>query len=83
MLWNICMDCIGPPDNDDEIREEYIGRHRVHFLGRHLPVPVLKVMTRNNDADAREKDGHDGRDHQMASKKPRGWPHATSTWLVS
>ena len=42
-------------DDDDEIREEYIGRHRVHFLGHHLPVPVLKVMTRNDDADAREK----------------------------
>ena len=46
---------MGPPDNDDEIREEYIGRHRVHFLGHHLAVPVLKVMTINDDADAHEK----------------------------
>ena len=36
-------------DDDDEIREEYIGRHRVHFLGHHLLVPVLKVMTINAD----------------------------------
>ena len=37
--------------DDDEIREEYIGRYRVHFLGHHLLVPVLKVMTINADDD--------------------------------
>ena len=54
------MDCLGlpPDDTDDEIREEYIGRHRVHFLGHHLVVPVLKVMTINDDADENHEGGH-------------------------
>ena len=65
---------MGPPDNDDEIREEYIGRHRVHFLGHQLAVPMLKVMTINDDADAdadADADDHD-HDNQM-----------TSTWLAT
>ena len=52
-------------DDDDEIREEYIGRHRVHFLGHHLAVPMLKVMTINDDADAQEKGYHHGHDDRI------------------